>query len=107
MAGMTPMIGVNDDNTVFTLADAQAVANHAKANGTGMIGYWSFQRDRAQASTGMGSINDFSGVVQSNAQFLQVFKSAEGAVGTPAPAPAPAPAAPASPRAVGTRRACW
>lgn len=91
MAGMTPMIGVNDDNTVFTLADAQTVANYAKANGTGMIGYWSFQRDRAQDRTGMGSINDYSGVVQTQAQFLKILKSAETATTTPAPAPAPTP----------------
>lgn len=103
MAGMTPMIGVNDDYTVFTLADAQTVANHAKANGTGMIGYWSYQRDRAQDRTGMGSVNDYSGVVQTQAQFLKTFKSAETAAPTPAPtptpvvSPAPAPAPVVSP----------
>lgn len=91
MAGMTPMVGVNDDATVFTLADAQTVANYAKANGTGMLGYWSFQRDRAQGSTGMGSVNDYSGVVQTQSQFLKIFKSAETAASAPAPAPAPAP----------------
>ncbi|MDH4376487.1 MAG: hypothetical protein QE494_09325 [Ramlibacter sp.] len=99
MAGMTPMIGVNDDATVFTLADAQAVANYAKASGTGMIGYWSFQRDRAQDRTGMGSVNDYSGVVQTQAQFLRIFKSAEGPVSAPAPAPvvSPSPAPVISP----------
>ena len=91
MMGLTPMIGVNDDNTVFTLADARIVADYVKNNGIGLLAYWSFQRDRAQATTGMGSINDYSGVVQTNAQFLQVFKTAEGPVGTPAPAPAPTP----------------
>jgi chitinase len=91
MAGMTPMVGVNDDATVFTLADAQTVANYAKARGTGMIGYWSYQRDRAQASTGMGSVNDYSGVVQTQAQFLKIFKSAETPAGAPAPVVSPAP----------------
>ncbi len=92
MAGMTPMVGVNDDATVFTLADAQAVANYAKASGTGMIGYWSFQRDRAQDRLGMGSVNDYSGVVQTQAQFLRIFKTAEGPVSAPAPLPVTGPA---------------
>lgn len=97
MAGMTPMVGVNDDATVFTLADAQTVANYAKGRGTGMIGYWSYQRDRAQASTGMGSVNDYSGVVQTQAQFLKIFKSAETLAGAPAPVVSPAPAPAPSP----------
>jgi len=91
MAGMTPMVGINDDATVFTLADAQTVANYAKASGTGMVGYWSFQRDRAQDRTGLGSVNDYSGVVQTQAQFLRTFKAAEGPVSAPTPAPTPAP----------------
>lgn len=92
MAGMTPMIGVNDDATVFSLADAQTVANYAKASGTGMLGYWSYQRDRAQDRTGMGSVNDYSGVVQTQAQYLRIFKSAEGPVNAPPPAPVVSPA---------------
>ncbi len=92
MAGMTPMIGINDDATVFTLADAQTVANYAKASGTGMVGYWSFQRDRAQDRTGLGSVNDYSGVVQTQAQFLRAFKAAEGPVSAPTPTPTPTPA---------------
>ena len=88
MMGVTPMIGKNDDGTVFTLADAQTVANFAKQNGMGFIGYWAFQRDRAQSSSSATDLNTYSGVAQSNYQFYNIFKSAVGAA-TPAPVPAP------------------
>ena len=44
--GVTPMIGVNDVQTeVFTLADAQALENFARAKGLGMLSMWSVGRD--------------------------------------------------------------
>lgn len=93
MMGITPMIGVNDDGTVFTLADARTIADFVKLNGIGLLSYWSFQRDRAQASNGMVPITTYSGVAQSNQQFLSIFKTAS--TGTPPPAPIPPPPAPA------------
>ena len=80
MMGVTPMIGKNDDGTTFSLADAQTVANHVKANGIGRISSWSFQRDRAQADSNATDINAFSGVAQSDFQFHKIFKSASGSV---------------------------
>ena len=88
MMGVTPMIGKNDDGSVFSLADAQAVTNYVKQNGIGLISYWSFQRDRAQANDASNDLNSFSGVAQSNYQFFNIFKSA---VGYTAPAPSPTP----------------
>ncbi|MDB5742324.1 MAG: hypothetical protein JWR68_639, partial [Polaromonas sp.] len=87
MMGITPMSGINDDGAVFTLADAQTVANFVKQNGIGFIGTWSFQRDVAQSRSGMGPLNNYTGVVQSDYQFHKIFSSANGTV---APAPAPA-----------------
>ena len=78
MMGMTPMIGKNDDGTTFTLADAQTVANFAKANNVGMISYWSFHRDRAQSYTGNNNLGSYSGVAQSDFQYHRIFKSAGG-----------------------------
>ncbi|MFM9035071.1 MAG: glycosyl hydrolase family 18 protein, partial [Mycobacterium sp.] len=44
--GVTPMLGVNDITTeVFTLADAQAVEDYARAKGLGMVALWSVTRD--------------------------------------------------------------
>ncbi|MBG6070664.1 MULTISPECIES: hypothetical protein [unclassified Polaromonas] len=88
MMGITPMIGKNDDGSSFTLDDAQMVANFAKQNGVGMISYWSFQRDRAQAYNGSTNLSSFSGVAQSDFQFYNIFKSSGGFVAsasTPAP----------------------
>jgi len=76
MMGITPMIGTNDDGSTFTLDDARTVANFVKSNGIGMISYWSFQRDRAQATSGAGNLNSFSGVAQSNFEYHSIFKSA-------------------------------
>jgi hypothetical protein len=94
MMGITPMIGINDDGTIFSLADAQEVANFAKLKGVGFLSYWSFQRDVAQSTSGIGPLNSYSGVAQSNYQFFNIFKSAGvyvPPVSAPAPAPAPAP----------------
>ncbi|MDZ5084897.1 Calx-beta domain-containing protein [Mycolicibacterium parafortuitum] len=44
--GVTPMIGVNDVTTeVFTVADAQALEEFARAKGLGMLSMWSVARD--------------------------------------------------------------
>ncbi|PEG40595.1 chitinase [Mycolicibacterium duvalii] len=44
--GITPMIGVNDVTTeVFTVADAQALEDFARAKGVGMLSMWSVTRD--------------------------------------------------------------
>ena len=76
MMGITPMIGKNDDGSTFTLDDARTIADFAKNNGVGFISYWSFQRDRAQATNGSNDLNSFSGVAQSDFQFHSIFKSA-------------------------------
>ena len=86
MMGLSPMIGKNDDGSTFTLNDARTVANFARNNGVGIISYWSFQRDRAQANNGFSNLNAYSGVAQSDFQFYNIFKSAGGLVAaTPAP----------------------
>ncbi|MEU3712033.1 chitinase [Streptomyces catenulae] len=60
--GITPMIGVNDDGSVFSLADAASVVSWAKSNGVGRMSYWSVSRDqscsaaRATAKGGTGSV---------------------------------------------------
>lgn len=80
MMGMTPMIGKNDDGSVFTLDDARTLANFAKQNNIGMLSYWSFQRDRNQSTSGANNLQTFSGVAQSDFQFHNIFKSADGNV---------------------------
>lgn len=91
MMGMTPMIGVNDDGATLTLADARMLADYVKANGIGLLSYWSLQRDRAQGNAGMGPVGTYSGVAQSAYQYLNIFKTAAGPVTEPVPAPTPMP----------------
>ncbi|MFG2226599.1 chitinase [Streptomyces sp. NPDC048644] len=45
--GITPMIGVNDDGSTFSLADAASVASWAASNGVGRMSHWSVSRDQA------------------------------------------------------------
>ncbi len=87
--GVTPMIGQNDDGVIFTLNDAQTVANYVKINGYGRIYYWAFQRDRAQATGNLADLN-YSGVAQTDFNFHKIFKTAAGAV-VPTPTPTPTP----------------
>ncbi|MFI7104250.1 lysozyme [Streptomyces sp. NPDC050161] len=48
--GITPMIGVNDDGSTFSLADAASVASWAASNGVGRMSHWSVSRDQACGS---------------------------------------------------------
>ncbi len=64
--GVTPMLGVNDVLTeVFTVADAQALEDFARANGIGMLSMWQVLRDTpgtlGQASTGASGLSDPQG----------------------------------------------
>jgi hypothetical protein len=45
--GITPMIGVNDDGSTFTLADAQSVEGWAASNGIGRLAFWALTRDQS------------------------------------------------------------
>lgn len=63
--GITPpMLGVNDVTTeVFTVSDAQALEDFARANGVGMLSMWQVLRDTppgtlGQATTGASGLSD-------------------------------------------------
>ena len=70
--GLTPMIGVNDVTTeVFTVADAQAVEDFARANGLGMLSMWSLLRDNPGTP---GQVSDStSGLSDPAYSFSNVF----------------------------------
>ena len=78
MMGITPMIGTNDDDTTFTLNDAEQVARFAKENGVGLLAFWAFQRDQAQTQAGLTPLNSYSGVVQSDFQYYYTLRSIAG-----------------------------
>jgi hypothetical protein len=70
--GVTPMLGVNDiQSEVFTVADAQALENFARANGIGMLSMWQVLRD-TPGTLGQSTISA-SGLSDPTASFSKVF----------------------------------
>jgi hypothetical protein len=81
--GITPMIGVNDDHSTFTLADASTVTSWANSNGVGRLAFWSLGRDQGGCN---GSVSpSCSGVSQNPLDFTRAFMA-----GGPNPTPPPA-----------------
>jgi chitinase len=84
--GITPDIGINDDGSTFTLADAASVASWASSNGIGRLAFWSVDRDQpCPGGNGGASSPTCSGVSETTGQFTHAFTGAGG--GTPPPPP--------------------
>jgi hypothetical protein len=74
MIGVTPMIGVNDDNAeVFRQSDAQQLTSFAQQKGLGLLAYWAMQRDR----TGGNDYNNYSLVNTKPYEFYQIMAAAK------------------------------
>ncbi|HEX3517336.1 MAG TPA: carbohydrate-binding protein, partial [Trebonia sp.] len=94
--GITPMIGVNDDGSTFTLADASSVASWASSNGIGRLAFWSVDRDQAcPGGNGGAASPTCSGVSESTGQFTHAFTGGGGGT-TPPPTEAPYGGTPAA-----------
>ena len=77
--GICPMIGINDTNQLFTLADAQKVVDFSKSNSyIGLLAFWSSNRDIEQKTQGTSARADQSGVIQSKNQFAMIFNQFSG-----------------------------
>jgi chitinase len=82
--GITPMIGINDDGSTFTLADASSVAGWASSNGIGRLAFWSVDRDQAcPGGNGGAASSTCSGVSENTGQFTSAFTGAGGGSGPP------------------------
>jgi chitinase len=90
--GITPMIGVNDDGSTFTLADASTVASWAHTNGVGRLAFWSVDRDQP-CSGSANSLPTCSEVSQSTGAFTAGFLSS-GSGSNPPPPTSPPPTTP-------------
>jgi hypothetical protein len=76
MVGLTPMIGINDDNKeIFTTADAAKVVAFANSEGLGRLAYWSENRDQQCPSPMTQTSNTCSGVTQSQWAFAKTFEA--------------------------------
>ena len=74
MIGITPLIGINDDQTeVFKIADAGTVLSYAQTKGSNLLSFWAAARDR-QCGQGDSVTQNCSGVAQTPFQFSGIFK---------------------------------
>jgi hypothetical protein len=78
MVGITPMIGVNDTTTeIFQLTNANEVAQFAKANGVGLVSFWSISRDTGCGAGTAQPSPVCSGVSQGRYDFSKRFAAAQ------------------------------
>ncbi|CNI05581.1 chitinase [Yersinia ruckeri] len=73
--GITPMIGLNDDLSMFTLNDAKRVGEFAKKNDISYIGEWSFNRDNPSAYNHVDLTTSSNPAQNSSGQYAQSFLS--------------------------------
>ncbi|GGV03655.1 chitinase [Streptomyces filipinensis] len=78
--GITPMIGKNDDGSIFTLADARTVESFAEHNGVGRLAFWSVNRDQPCGGSA-NSLPTCSEIGQSSLAFTDAFVPYEGGSG--------------------------
>jgi hypothetical protein len=75
MVGVTPMIGVNDDQGVFNQSAAQELVGFAQQKHLGMLAFWEMTRD-ANACT--GALYKCTNVPQSPYDFSKIFAQYQG-----------------------------
>jgi chitodextrinase len=78
MVGVTVMIGQNDNNAeVFKMSDIAGLVSQAKAQGIGMLSFWSATRDRpcANGQIGPPALGECSGVSQGALDFSAGFSA--------------------------------
>lgn len=78
MLGITPMLGVNDDSSVFTPNDAKILGAYAKTNNIGLIAFWAINRDQV----GSGDLGVYSKNNNVDFEYYNNFKDALGTLGT-------------------------
>ena len=75
MVGVTPMLGINDDNReIFTTADAAKLTTFANAKGLGRIAMWSANRDAPCPAPTQWTSNTCSGVSDPQWAFSKAFE---------------------------------
>jgi hypothetical protein len=70
MLGVTPMLGVNDDQGVFRQSDAEDLVDFARDNGVGYLSFWEANRDRSACT---GALFQCTNVPQQPFEFSQIF----------------------------------
>jgi chitodextrinase len=93
MVGVTPMIGINDDNQeIFTTADAAKLTAFANSKGLGRLAFWSANRDAPCPAPTQWTSNTCSGVPDPQWAFSKAFEAfPSSGTGSSGPGTGPAP----------------
>ncbi|HEY0497542.1 MAG TPA: cellulose binding domain-containing protein [Kutzneria sp.] len=75
LVGVTPMLGVNDDSSTFSLANASTLANYANGKHLGELAFWEVTRDRNACN---GSLTNCTNVTQQPYDFSRRFEAFTG-----------------------------
>jgi len=75
MVGVTPMLGVNDDQGRFTQSDARDLIAFANANHLGFVSFWELNRDKNACS---GALFQCTNVAQAPFEFSKIFAGFTG-----------------------------
>jgi hypothetical protein len=75
MVGVTPMLGVNDDQGKFLQSDARDLIAFANANHLGFVSYWEANRDKNACS---GALFQCTNVAQTPFEFSKIFAGFTG-----------------------------
>ncbi|GIM95101.1 cellulose binding domain-containing protein [Paractinoplanes toevensis] len=75
MVGVTPMLGVNDDNGKFLQSDARDLIAFANANHIGFVSYWEANRDKNACQ---GALFQCTNVTQTPFEFSKIFAGFTG-----------------------------
>lgn len=73
MIGLTPNIGVNTADEIFSLTDAGEVLVYAKAEGIRLLAMWSTGRDNGDCPGGVSYAPLCSGIAQKDYEFSRLF----------------------------------
>jgi chitinase len=75
MVGVTPMLGVNDDQGIFGLSDARDLVAFANSSHLGYMSFWEMNRDKNACT---GALFQCTNVSQSPFEFSKIFAGFTG-----------------------------
>jgi hypothetical protein len=75
MVGVTPMLGVNDDQGTFTQSDARDLVAFANGNHLGFVSFWELNRDKNACT---GALFQCTNVSQAPFEFSKIFAGFTG-----------------------------
>jgi len=75
MVGVTPMLGVNDDNSTFSLANARTLVDTSAQRHVGFLSFWEMTRDRNACT---GALYRCTNIPQQPYDFSKIFAPYNG-----------------------------